>query len=778
VLRLALDDVETSDFIMRVDDRPIGIPLIQYAETGWEFAKRMASHFNTTLTPEMESGLPRFWLGLRVASDETYDFSRCDYRVTVEGKYYEAGGGQLGFSRAQFTSYTVRSDEDRPIGGEAVFRGQKLRICRKSCALADGLLVYEYTLGYPELLARQKFYNEKLTGLSLLGEVIATQGGTVKLRLNIDEGRDPGAAYPYRWAPTTGNLLYLMPQIGSEVSLYFSDPDEGGAKAVNCVRAESSRSSPGMADPSKRGLSSEFGKVMLLYPDRFGFESKNDGGPLRFMFSDDEGVTLETAHGITVIGGGAVTLEAPVVEMSSPSQVGLYYTAGQSISGGRAPPTGMTVYQGGSMCIAETGQSIETGQDSWELAAFTDDIPEEGQFDWGGLFGNILAGLAVVGAVVLVAATFGAAAPVLIAGAVAGAVAVGGKAVSDIARGNVSSVDDYMREAFISTTVGLVTGAIGNGISGLKAVQTLGKVGKAMVNIGVDMLQGAAGSAINQLMRADLYGQDIDWGHFWQDVGISTVSSMVSGGVGRGISGKLTDLAGGVLRNSKPGMNAAITAGIAGASGSGTNFAMQLGNMALFDENGNLNFDLSRVSLGNIDWNSVKNSGIIGAAQGIVTSYVQHRQNGNLPPLDDTSDKLPLTEPEDVAGGIAERSKVVPQDQPDAVEGNGQQRIQSGKEVTATPFDENGKLLSSVKYKAGEFGYDYETDAQGRIERFSTDDLRLTERENRLSHNRSTPGKVEGDHAGHLAGDRFGGSPDVDNLVSQSSNVNLSQYKK
>lgn len=35
-----------------------------------------------------------------------------------------------------------------------------------------------------------------------------------------------------------------------------------------------------------------------------------------------------------------------------------------------------------------------------------------------------------------------------------------------------------------------------------------------------------------------------------------------------------------------------------------------------------------------------------------------------------------------------------------------------------------------------------------------------------------------GDHAGHIAADRFGGSPELDNLVSQSSSVNLSKYKK
>ncbi|MCY8179937.1 DNA/RNA non-specific endonuclease [Bacillus paralicheniformis] len=33
-------------------------------------------------------------------------------------------------------------------------------------------------------------------------------------------------------------------------------------------------------------------------------------------------------------------------------------------------------------------------------------------------------------------------------------------------------------------------------------------------------------------------------------------------------------------------------------------------------------------------------------------------------------------------------------------------------------------------------------------------------------------------HAGHLAADRFGGSPELDNLVSQSSNVNQSKYKR
>ena len=89
------------------------------------------------------------------------------------------------------------------------------------------------------------------------------------------------------------------------------------------------------------------------------------------------------------------------------------------------------------------------------------------------------------------------------------------------------------------------------------------------------------------------------------------------------------------------------------------------------------------------------------------------------------------------------------------------------------------RLKPNIRYQTGEYDYFYETDNAGRISKFETDSLQLTARENRLSHSRNTLGKIkETDHAGHLAADRFGGSPKLDNLVSQLSDVNLKQYKK
>ncbi|WP_270774869.1 DNA/RNA non-specific endonuclease [Streptococcus anginosus] len=93
-------------------------------------------------------------------------------------------------------------------------------------------------------------------------------------------------------------------------------------------------------------------------------------------------------------------------------------------------------------------------------------------------------------------------------------------------------------------------------------------------------------------------------------------------------------------------------------------------------------------------------------------------------------------------------------------------------------FDEVGKLKPNVRYQTGEFEYLYQTDDLGRLTNWNAPELQLTERNGRLPHDSNTPGKLPGDHAGHLAGDRFGGSPEIDNLVSQLSDVNLSDYKK
>ncbi|GAA0894360.1 hypothetical protein GCM10009122_40410 [Fulvivirga kasyanovii] len=105
---------------------------------------------------------------------------------------------------------------------------------------------------------------------------------------------------------------------------------------------------------------------------------------------------------------------------------------------------------------------------------------------------------------------------------------------------------------------------------------------------------------------------------------------------------------------------------------------------------------------------------------------------------------------------------------------------QQGKDLVDNPIKKVNRrktLETDAVYKTGEFGYVGHTDALGRMTKVETPSLKVSNAP-RKSHYKKTPGKQSGDHAGHIFGDRFGGSRDLDNLVSQTSDVNLSKFKK
>ena len=90
----------------------------------------------------------------------------------------------------------------------------------------------------------------------------------------------------------------------------------------------------------------------------------------------------------------------------------------------------------------------------------------------------------------------------------------------------------------------------------------------------------------------------------------------------------------------------------------------------------------------------------------------------------------------------------------------------------------DGSLKPNVEYTTGENNYTYKTNSDGHIEYAHADKLQMKQHDGRLKHNPNTPGKQKGDHAGHLFADLFGGSPELDNLVSQQGKLNQSAYKQ
>lgn len=433
------------------EDKTLDQPVIQYRETDWEFLMRMASHCGSVLVPETHRGLPRLWFGFPDRSF-TCEFPEDSYTSGISQRYYELGGSAAGYSKTDFFYYDVESLQLCDLGWHTVFKGQPFIISEKYAILERGELIFTYRLGRPGLGWGKMLYNEKISGMTLLGEVLETSRETLKLKLDIDAGWNPGGPYPYTWRPETGNFMYCMPQVGTRVSLYCPNYDEKAAITVNCVRTNGSDCDR-MSDPAKRSFVTEHGKEMNFYPDEMslvGSAMASIWGNI--LVSDDEGISINSPKPIYVTAKEDVVMESPVLDAHAVN--GELVTAICDTTTGTVDAS---VTQSNAYDLSAAVTNAE-GRNCVEYNSYND-APEESPFEWGKLIFNALAGLAMVAVIAAISVTTAGLGTAAMIGAIAvGSMLVIGKAVSDRISGTVSDVFSYMFTGIWGATVGAVLG--------------------------------------------------------------------------------------------------------------------------------------------------------------------------------------------------------------------------------------------------------------------------------------------------------------------------------
>lgn len=521
-------------------DKPLGVPVIQYRETDWEFLKRMASWCGGVVVPETHYAYPRIWFGFPERAF-TCAFPEDCYTTGISQRYYELGGPAAGYRRADFLYYDVPSSQLCDLGWYTVFKGQEFLICEKWAKLERGELTFIYRLGKPGLGWGRKQYNEKISGMTILGEVLSTERETVRLKLNIDEGWAPGGPYAYTWRPETGNMMYCMPQAGTRVSLYFPNYDEQAAMAVNCVRTNGA-SCDRMSDPSRRSFVTEHGKEMNLYPQEMSLLGGANGS---IRLADEEGVFVKTDKKITVAAQKGVYLKAKTTGFSAP--MGEFAMAKGSIVDGTVETS-----------IVQSSQYdfLSTSDTHMEGREFQDNGPVEGELQAGEtsndlavqLFGNAVIGLAVVGCLAIVGVVAAAIAGVALATiGVAAACVMGAAAVGtaigtahDAMRGEARSTGEAVLDTIGWGLNGLLLFTGGAALFGLRSIVaaapyvgqlTVKQIVATMIGNGiVGGLAGGGGNLTFQLIRSFIEKPgyaDIDIN--WNDVNSATCSGVIPG---------------------------------------------------------------------------------------------------------------------------------------------------------------------------------------------------------------------------------------------------------
>lgn len=534
-------------------DKPLGIPVIQYRETDWAFMKRLASWCGGVVVPESHYSYPRLWFGFPERAF-TCTFPEDCYTSGISQRYYELGGPAAGYRRADFLYYDVPSSQMCDLGWYTVFKGQEFLICEKWAKLERGELTFTYRLGKPGLGWGRKQYNEKISGMTILGEVLSTERETVRLKLDIDEGWAPGGPYAYTWRPETGNMMYCMPQAGTRVSLYFPNYDEQAAMAVNCVRTNGS-SCARMSDPSKRSFVTEHGKEMNLYPQEMSFLGGSNGS---IRLDDEEGIFIKTDKKITVVAQESVCLKAKVAGLSAP--MGELAIAKGSIADGivetSVVQSGQYDFLSANDTHMEGREPQEFGPVEGELQAVeaNDDLTVQ-------LFGNAVIGLAVVGCLAIVGVVAAAIAGVALATVGIAAACVMGAALvgtaigtaHDAMRGEARSTGEAVLDTIGWGLNGLLLFTGGTALFGLRSIvaaapyvgQLTGKqIIATMLGNGI-MGSFMAGGANLFIQTIRLFWGDSssdDSGIDWNDVSSAAVAGMLPGmmaGTGLSLAGQV-----------------------------------------------------------------------------------------------------------------------------------------------------------------------------------------------------------------------------------------------
>ena len=347
-----------------------------------------------------------------------------------------------------------------------------------------------------------------MAGVSLRGTVEKREKESVYLKLDMD-GADGKALHPYPWIPPTGNVMYCMPQEGTEAYLYFPEAEEESAYAVSEIH--NSRC-PVFADAQRRELVTEHGKKLRLHADMLGFARGKEETVQECRMGED-GIHFGAGRGkLQVTGREQILFHAPEISLDAVQKIGQYKMesmakekAGMLYSGGNGnPSTG-----GGGDGAAElqneynalSSQGILAGTE-YEYYKPFDDAPEYEEYKEVPTWLKVVAGVAVaavvglaVGALVVVtgglaaaalgvtAVQLGMTAGVLTAGA--GIAAVAATAASDQKNGTESSLGDYISNAFsASARVGASCIAITLGMYGAEVMTMTVSGGLGLIPVG------------------------------------------------------------------------------------------------------------------------------------------------------------------------------------------------------------------------------------------------------------------------------------------------------
>ena len=342
--------------------------LLQYEESDWDFLVRLASHFGTFLIPDCCAAHGRAYFGLPDLGDETQLCGE-DYQQIKDIDQQYRIGDSAGILPQENIRWEITTGHIFCLAQKVSFQGISAVVTRIHWRTVRGELVRSYELSRRKgiLCARKK--NPHIFGMSIPATVMERAGNCVRVHFHIDPEYESAPNNRYFSYAIESSFIYCMPEVGSQVHIYFPGDDESSAVAVHAVRMSAPSggraAGTGYAQvPDNKSVSNVNGAEMLLTPGNAG------------LYADQEGtacIVLDTAGNAAIVGKN--------IEVSTQGNISIGEPGSED-----GQPAGQAVFEGGTLVFKageeESDPGISLAEEAQICAAFikleaTDTSPAE-----------------------------------------------------------------------------------------------------------------------------------------------------------------------------------------------------------------------------------------------------------------------------------------------------------------------------------------------------------------------------------------------------------------
>lgn len=353
--------------------------LLQYEESDWDFLVRLASSFGTFLVPDCQADHGRAYFGIPDLGEE-YVLDGEDYQEIKDMDGYYRIGCMLGILPQEHMGWEVTAGKNLCLGQKVLFKGISTIVTEIHYRTTEGELVRSYKLRREKGVVCPPKKNPHIFGMSIPATVMERSGNCVRVHFHIDPEYDNSPNIKYFTYAIESSFIYCMPEVGSQVHIYFPSEDEKDAVAVHAVRTDAAKTSGASGNyaqkPDYKSFSNVNGAELLLAPS-FAAASADQG--------KETSVSLDTE--------GNAVIKGKNIEICTEKNLFL----GEAAQEEGSPCRQLTLEAGSlSLQIGENGTKIELTEEAKIIAAFvkmeaTDTTPAENP-TLEELFGNVTAG--------------------------------------------------------------------------------------------------------------------------------------------------------------------------------------------------------------------------------------------------------------------------------------------------------------------------------------------------------------------------------------------------